>query len=855
MAQQRTASQQQPLTAPQPSPPTNDALNQARFLHAQERLSRAQAAQHSQQYHLASKLYQEVLQLDPANQEAQAALAILQAQLQQPTLPTGVLETEIRARTVRANAAVAEFQELINRAKDLLDKQSFTASRESVQQAKIVLDQSQRFLPVTRYRSLRDNAVNLDARIADAQQHFQDIKRREVELARRTEAQNRRQEAIQAQREETQRLLYRAAILRREQKYDQALELLNQSLFLDPKNIAAQAMKEMIQDSQIFLEAREHMRERGLAVAQQSNENIDATIPYTDLMLYPADWPQLTATRLGGLDPSTTESEANRRAALKLKDSVPVNFEANKLVNIIEYFRNTTGVNFFVNWPILETAGVGKDLPVTLQLVNVPVDQALGLVLKQTSANNELEPITFSIIEGIVTISTERDLAKTTDIRPYDIRDLLVQVPNFSEAPEFNLNAALSNTNSGGSNSGSGGGGGSGGGRGSGGLFSVAEESEEQPTRKELIDEIINLIQNTIGKLDDWEAGGGSGSIRELNGNLIVKSTPKNHLQIAQLLSQLRETRAIQIAVEGRFLLVDQNFLDEVGFDLDVTLQNGNANKWGPIGITQDSTTLANRQTSDITPSAFQADATTGLFTRSLDLMGTYNILDDLQVSLMIRATQASRRSITLTAPRLTLFNGQRAFVMVARQIAFISDLEPIPDTFGFDTTLSVVNSGVILDVEATVSSDRRYVTMTVRPSLASLVGNEIRKINQTVLTDVTATNPDTNLQELVPLNTFVEAPELEITTIKTSVSVPDRGTLLIGGQRLVRDTEIEAGVPILSKIPVLNRLFTNTSKVKDERTLLILIKPTIIIQSEEEELNFPGLLQNPQQFSVGQRF
>ena len=58
--------------------------------------------------------------------------------------------------------------------------------------------------------------------------------------------------------------------------------------------------------------------------------------------------------------------------------------------------------------------------------------------------------------------------------------------------------------------------------------------------------------------------------------------------------------------------------------------------------------------------------------------------------------------------------------------------------------------------------------------------------------------------------------------------------------------------MPVLSKVPILNRFFTNTSKVKDERTLLILVKPTIIIQSEEEELLFPGLLDNPSEFGTG---
>ena len=98
----------------------------------------------------------------------------------------------------------------------------------------------------------------------------------------------------------------------------------------------------------------------------------------------------------------------------------------------------------------------------------------------------------------------------------------------------------------------------------------------------------------------------------------------------------------------------------------------------------------------------------------------------------------------------------------------------------------------------------------------------------------------------------IIELPELELTELGTTVSVPDRGTLLLGGQRLIGEIEVEAGVPVLSKIPLLNRLFTNRSKTKDERTLLILIKPTIIIQTEEEEINFPGLRQNPAQFNIG---
>ena len=41
--------------------------------------------------------------------------------------------------------------------------------------------------------------------------------------------------------------------------------------------------------------------------------------------------------------------------------------------------------------------------------------------------------------------------------------------------------------------------------------------------------------------------------------------------------------------------------------------------------------------------------------------------------------------------------------------------------------------------------------------------------------------------------------------------------------------------MPVLSKIPVLGRVFTNRSKIADKQILLILVKPTIILQEEAD--------------------
>jgi type II secretory pathway component GspD/PulD (secretin) len=46
----------------------------------------------------------------------------------------------------------------------------------------------------------------------------------------------------------------------------------------------------------------------------------------------------------------------------------------------------------------------------------------------------------------------------------------------------------------------------------------------------------------------------------------------------------------------------------------------------------------------------------------------------------------------------------------------------------------------------------------------------------------------------------------------------------------------------VLSDIPFLKRLFTNRANSEDEQVLLILVKPTILIQHEQEQKQFPLL-------------
>jgi general secretion pathway protein D len=144
------------------------------------------------------------------------------------------------------------------------------------------------------------------------------------------------------------------------------------------------------------------------------------------------------------------------------------------------------------------------------------------------------------------------------------------------------------------------------------------------------------------------------------------------------------------------------------------------------------------------------------------------------------------------------------------------------------------LRTGFVLDIEAVTSSDRRYVSMTVQFAQNILIGFDSQEVQGA------AGGGDFGRSS--QFNATIQLPNVAVTQINTAVSCPDKGTILLGGRRDVNETEIEVGVPVLSKVPFVNRFFTNSVTSKLETTTLLLIRPEIIIQAEAEDLLFPGL-------------
>ncbi|HUB25938.1 MAG TPA: hypothetical protein VL992_10960, partial [Tepidisphaeraceae bacterium] len=381
----------------------------------------------------------------------------------------------------------------------------------------------------------------------------------------------------------------------------------------------------------------------------------------------------------------------------------------------------------------------------------------------------------------------------------------------------------------------------SGGGAGSA-LGQGTSNQSNQGNSQEALDALIKLITDTVAP-DTWRnaAGGTVGSVEPLlgTGQIVVTQTADNQQQIQDLLDKIREKRDIMITVEVRFLTVTRDFLDNVGLNLSATfnLNRGANSVFSTVPVT-------NIATNSFTNSPSVAGAAVDLAGLTTPTSIAFTYLDDFEVNFMLQAVEASENTSLVNAPKVTVFNGGSAVLINAESVQYISSLTPIlaAGAVGFEPAVSTAVGGVTLVVnQAVVTADRKYVTLQLTPQLLS----PPQLTAFTFATGVTSTGGIGG----VSTGTFNETVQLltqDVTAVETVVTVPDGGTLLLGGQTIAGETELEQGLPVLSKVPFLKRLFTNESMAKDQQVLFILVKPTILIQREQEDKAFPLLSNEP---------
>ncbi len=259
--------------------------------------------------------------------------------------------------------------------------------------------------------------------------------------------------------------------------------------------------------------------------------------------------------------------------------------------------------------------------------------------------------------------------------------------------------------------------------------------------------------------------------------------------RVEGLLSRLQESLQRQVAIEVRILEVALDRDRQTGVDWDV--------------ITDD----------EVAPSLRS-------FSENDSLGETFFqfVVDSKHVDGVLRAVDRSGDLRTVSTPRVTTLNNQKAVVrVVTEDVYYEAQVEPAIVTDGVGTepvinyTPRVVPVGVVLDVTPQVGRDR-LITLNVHPTISDVVRV------------ASSPNQDT-------------APVLSIRELDTVGKVRDGETLVIAGLMSERKYEERAGVPILKDLPLLGYLFGRTAKQTANIELVMLLTPVIMEGADADAL------------------
>ena len=206
---------------------------------------------------------------------------------------------------------------------------------------------------------------------------------------------------------------------------------------------------------------------------------------------------------------------------------------------------------------------------------------------------------------------------------------------------------------------------------------------------------------------------------------------------------------------------------------------------------------------------------------------------------LFLTAAQGDTRSNVLQAPKVTTLNGAAATVFSQTRQYYVASLTPIigPAAVAYQPNVSQIPIGPTLMVTPVVSADRRYVRLTLAPFFIALNGFTTYQSGLAAVGGIGFAGGGGTVSATIQL------PNIGFFTASTTVTVPDGGTVLMGGIKTLNEQRIEYGVPVLSKTPLIDRLFRNVGIGRNTQSLMLMVTPHIIILEEEEEkLGIPSV-------------
>lgn len=178
-------------------------------------------------------------------------------------------------------------------------------------------------------------------------------------------------------------------------------------------------------------------------------------------------------------------------------------------------------------------------------------------------------------------------------------------------------------------------------------------------------------------------------------------------------------------------------------------------------------------------------------------------------VSILLRALQEDGRARILSRPQVMTLDNLGAFIQRGSQVPF-----PGQQTVGVGGQVSVntnfANVGLILGVTPRVTPD-------------GLIVMEVDAENSSV-------------SEFVPIGNGGVAPQIDLSRAQTTVSARSGQTVILGGIIATSRIFTSRGIPYLSDLPVLGRMFRFDSQNEERRELLIILTPFVVNNEYEME-------------------
>jgi hypothetical protein len=193
---------------------------------------------------------------------------------------------------------------------------------------------------------------------------------------------------------------------------------------------------------------------------------------------------------VGVVGSSEPANPTNAETARALARRMPMlQFDGIAFDDTIDFLRDITGTNIFVDWTTLTKANIARDKKMTVgKLQDIPYGQALTLALDNVAGKGKLG---WSLENGVITISTTDALAKGVVTRVYDVH------------------------------------------------FVRDNQPAAAPATQPAADPLFGLIRGSIAP-DSWGEKGPS-SISEVHGLLIITAPAENQKLIGNLLENLKK--------------------------------------------------------------------------------------------------------------------------------------------------------------------------------------------------------------------------------------------------------------------------------------------------------------------------